>query len=55
MLIERVRIKGFWNKYSLDCKLNKDVNLLSGINGSGKTTLLDIISFILWYRALLPR
>lgn len=55
MLIERVRIKGFWNKYSLDWKLNRDVNLLSGINGSGKTTLLDIISSILWYGALLPR
>ena len=55
MLIERVRIKGFWNKYFLDWKLNKDVNLLSGINGSGKTTLLDIISSILWYGALLPR
>lgn len=55
MLIERVRIKGFWNKYSLDWILNGDVNLLSGINGSGKTTLLDIISSILWYGTLLPR
>ncbi|WP_455626416.1 AAA family ATPase [Parabacteroides sp.] len=55
MLIERVRIKGFWNKYSLDWKLNRDVNLLSGINGSGKTTLLDVISSILLYGALLPR
>ncbi|WP_455621231.1 AAA family ATPase [Parabacteroides sp.] len=55
MLIERVRIKGFWNKYSLNWKLNRDVNLLSGINGSGKTTLLDVISSILLYGALLPR
>lgn len=47
MLIERVRIKGFWNKYSLDWRLNKDINILSGVNGSGKTTLLEIIYSVL--------
>lgn len=48
MLIERVRIKGFWNKYSLDWQLNKDVNILSGVNGSGKSTLLNIIHSVLY-------
>lgn len=47
MRIERINIQGFWNKYSLEWKLDRDVNLLSGINGSGKTTLLDIVCVLL--------
>ena len=47
MRIERINIQGFWNKYSLEWKLDQDVNLLSGINGSGKTTLLDIVCVLL--------
>lgn len=54
MLIERVRINGFWNKYSLDWELNKDVNILSGVNGSGKSTLLNAIHSILYYGILPP-
>lgn len=48
MLIDTVHIEGFWDRFSLDWKLNKDVNLLSGINGSGKTTLMDAIASVLF-------
>lgn len=54
MLIDTVHIEGFWNKYSLDWKLNRDVNLLSGINGSGKTTLLDAIASVMFFGTLIP-
>lgn len=54
MLIDTVHIEGFWNKYSLNWKLNKDVNLLSGINGSGKTTLLDTIASVMFFGTLIP-
>lgn len=47
MHIERIRLQGFWNKYTLDWRLDPDVNLLSGINGSGKSTLLDIVYVLL--------
>lgn len=53
MLINSVHIEGFWNKYSLNWKLNKDVNLLSGINGSGKTTLLHSIVTVLYSGTLI--
>jgi len=42
--ISKVEIKGLWERYDLEWKLNPDVNILSGINGSGKTTILDCIS-----------
>lgn len=38
----------------MEWKLNKDVNLLSGINGSEKTTLLDTIVSILYFATLNP-
>lgn len=47
MWIEQISVQGFWNKYSLEWNLDKDVNLLSGINGSGKSTLLDIVCILL--------
>lgn len=45
--IHDIEIEGFWGKYTLSAKLNKDINLFIGVNGSGKTTLLSIIIAIL--------
>ena len=41
--IEKVEIKGLWNKFDIEWNLNKDVNILSGGNGRGKSTILDAI------------
>ena len=41
--IERIEIKGLWNRYDVDWQLNPDVNILVGENGTGKSTILDII------------
>lgn len=44
--IKEVEIKNLWDRYDLKWKLDKDVNILSGINGSGKSTILDVIACI---------
>lgn len=41
--IEKVEIKGLWNKFDIEWNLNKDVNILSGGNGSGKSTILKFM------------
>ena len=41
--IEKVEIKGLWNKFDIEWNLNKDVNILAGGNGSGKSTILIAI------------
>lgn len=53
MLIDSVHIEGFWNIYSLYWKLNRDVNILSGINGSGKTTLIHSITSVLYFGTII--
>lgn len=40
--IERVEIKGLWNRYDVDWQLNPDVNILVGENGTGKSTIFNI-------------
>jgi len=42
--ISKVEIKGLWERYDLEWKLNPDVNILSGINGSGKSTILNAMT-----------
>jgi len=41
--ISKITIEGLWNKYNIELKLNKDVNILVGDNGSGKTTIIELI------------
>ncbi len=41
--IEKVEIKGLWNKFDIEWNLNKDVNILAGGNGSGKSTILKFM------------
>ena len=43
MKIERVEIKGLFEKKDTSWKLNPQVNVLVGENGSGKSTILSII------------
>ncbi len=50
MILKEVHITGLWNKYNLEWKLNRSVNILSGINGVGKTTLLRIIQSLITNR-----
>jgi predicted ATPase len=45
--ISSVKIKGLWNKFDLDWKLDPHVNILSGINGSGKSTILSCVANLL--------
>ena len=41
--IERVQIKGLWDLYDIDWKLDPKVNILAGANGTGKSTILNLI------------
>jgi predicted ATPase len=45
--IQRVDIKGFWERYDLDWQLNPDVNILVGENGTGKSSLLTLLNLVL--------
>ena len=41
--IDKISIRGLYDKYNFEWKLNRNVNILVGINGSGKTTLFNIV------------
>lgn len=43
LLIQKLHIDGFGDKYKVDISFSPDVNILTGNNGVGKTTILDII------------
>jgi predicted ATPase len=46
MRIERFQVEGFLGRaVPIECKMNPDVNIVTGFNGSGKTNLLKL----LWY------
>ncbi len=45
--ITKLEVKGLWERYDIDWRLNPDVNILIGINGSGKTTLLKLIDSVI--------
>ncbi|WAI86931.1 hypothetical protein SC65A3_00381 [Psychrobacter sp. SC65A.3] len=45
--ISGIEINGFWNRYTIKCKFNEDLNIIIGKNGSGKTTLMSILINIL--------
>ena len=47
--IERIEIKGLWNRYDVDWQLNPDVNILVGENGTGKSTILAILYIVVGY------
>jgi recombinational DNA repair ATPase RecF len=41
--LEKVRIKGLWNRLDVKWDLHPDVNILVGENGTGKSTILSMI------------
>ncbi|MEB2282599.1 AAA family ATPase [Lysinibacillus xylanilyticus] len=47
-MIEKVTIKGLpsYGERLIKLKLNKDINIITGVNGQGKTTLLKLIWYI---------
>lgn len=47
MKISEIEVKGLWNEYDFHWRLNKQVNILSGVNGSGKSTILMAIASVL--------
>ena len=44
--IGKISIRGLYDKYNFEWKLNRNVNILVGINGSGKTTLFNIVDYL---------
>ena len=47
MILQEFTINNLWGDKCFSVKLNKDVNIFSGINGSGKTTIMNILYSIL--------
>lgn len=47
MILQEFTINNLWGDRCFSVKLNKDVNIFSGINGSGKTTIMNILYSIL--------
>ncbi len=45
--LDEIKIEGFWGKYKINTKFNKDVNIYIGKNGTGKTTFINLIQSIL--------
>ncbi len=45
--ISSVEINGFWQRYSIRCDFDKDVNIVIGMNGTGKTTFMNILHAVL--------
>ena len=44
--ITQIRVTGIHNRYKINLKVNKSLNIFHGQNGTGKTTLLHIIANI---------
>jgi predicted ATPase len=42
--IEKIKVVGFWDAYSLETKLHADVNFFIGPNGTGKTTIINLVA-----------
>ncbi|TDX86652.1 AAA family ATPase [Epilithonimonas xixisoli] len=41
--IRKVKVTGFWNKFSIETNLDENVNIFIGRNGTGKTTFINLI------------
>ena len=41
--IDRIEIKGLWERFNVNWDLHSDVNILVGENGTGKSTILQIM------------
>lgn len=46
-IIDSVKVCKLWNKYNINCKFEKDINIFIGINGSYKTTFIKLINNLL--------
>ncbi len=45
--IQKIKIDGFWQRFSVSCDFSNKVNVIIGRNGTGKTTFMDILTSIL--------
>lgn len=47
LIIKSILIEGIWGYKTINCKLQRNVNIIIGKNGVGKTTVLNLISSVI--------